>query len=225
MAREKGGVSAQRIQSDPNFQRTRENGQEFGRAGKSGKLLRNSIQVLLRSSSDSKMVSRLTKVMMQALQQDQTNARGERNVVDGDLTLLTGFEFNIQGKLSTTFFAPYISAIDRATGEISIDIDDFTPQDVLRTSTGCTHFRIVMGAMELDFMNSSFESKTAESAIIANDGTQSGAVQLQASLSAGSTLPLVLVMGMVLYQEVNGVQYLLNNGAYNALQVVSVNVL
>ena len=82
-----------------------------------------------------------------------------------------------------------------------------------------------MGAMELDFMNSSFESKTAESAIIANDGTQSGAVQLQASLSAGSTLPLVLVMGMVLYQEVNGVQYLLNNGAYNALQVVSVNVL
>lgn len=33
LAREKGGVSADRIANDPNFQRTRENGQEFGRAG------------------------------------------------------------------------------------------------------------------------------------------------------------------------------------------------
>ena len=40
LAREKGGVSADRIANDPNFQRTRENGEEFGRAGKAGKMLR-----------------------------------------------------------------------------------------------------------------------------------------------------------------------------------------
>jgi hypothetical protein len=34
LAREKGGVSADKIANDPNFQRTRENGEEFGRAGK-----------------------------------------------------------------------------------------------------------------------------------------------------------------------------------------------
>ena len=32
LAREKGGVCADRIAKDPNFQRTRENGEEFGRA-------------------------------------------------------------------------------------------------------------------------------------------------------------------------------------------------
>ena len=39
LAREKGGVDAARIASDPSFQRTRENGAEFGRAGKAGKIL------------------------------------------------------------------------------------------------------------------------------------------------------------------------------------------
>lgn len=37
LAREKGGVSAEKIATDPAFQRTRENGEEFGRAGKAGK--------------------------------------------------------------------------------------------------------------------------------------------------------------------------------------------
>ena len=43
LAREKGGIPAERIRTDPAFQRTRENGAEFGRAGKAGKVLRNSI--------------------------------------------------------------------------------------------------------------------------------------------------------------------------------------
>lgn len=43
LAREKGGVSADRIKNDPAFQRTLENGLEFGRTGNAGKVLRNSI--------------------------------------------------------------------------------------------------------------------------------------------------------------------------------------
>ena len=39
LAREKGGIDASRIKSDPAFQRTRENGSEFGRAGNAGSLL------------------------------------------------------------------------------------------------------------------------------------------------------------------------------------------
>ena len=57
LAREKGGVDASRIQNDPAFERTRENGSEFGRAGSSGKLLRNSLRELLLKASDSRMVS------------------------------------------------------------------------------------------------------------------------------------------------------------------------
>ena len=46
LARGKGGIDPERIKNDPAFQRTRENGSEFGTAGKGGKLLRNAIRIL-----------------------------------------------------------------------------------------------------------------------------------------------------------------------------------
>ena len=107
LAREKGGIDASRIASDPAFQRTRENGSEFGRAGKAGKLLRTAVRILLLNSADGRMVSRLTKAMINVLQADMTSIRGLRNVIDGEVDLLLGFEFNIRGKLGTTLFAPY----------------------------------------------------------------------------------------------------------------------
>ena len=50
LAREKGSIDASRIANDPAFQRTRENGSEFGRAGKGGKVIRNAIRVLLQNA-------------------------------------------------------------------------------------------------------------------------------------------------------------------------------
>lgn len=84
LAREKGGVDGNRIANDPAFQRTRENGNEFGSAGKAGKVLRNSLRVLLQNASDNRMVSRLTQKMVEVLQADTTSVRGQRNVIDGE---------------------------------------------------------------------------------------------------------------------------------------------
>ena len=60
LAREKGGVDGDRIANDPNFQRTRENGAEFGAAGKAGRMLRTAFRNVLASSADNRMVGRLT---------------------------------------------------------------------------------------------------------------------------------------------------------------------
>lgn len=83
LAREKGGIDASRIASDPAFQRTRENGSEFGRAGKAGKLLRTALRPLLLNSADNRMVSRLTQSMMKVIQADLVSERGQINVIDG----------------------------------------------------------------------------------------------------------------------------------------------
>lgn len=119
LAREKGGVSADKIANAPAFQRTRENGAEFGRAGKAGKVLRTSLRALLQNASDSRMVSRLTTEMLKVVQADAVNPRGERNVIDGEAELLQGFEFNISGKLGTTLYAPFTAAIDRVLGGVA----------------------------------------------------------------------------------------------------------
>ena len=222
LAREKGGVPADRIKNDPALQRTRENGSEFGRAGKSGKVLRNSIRALLQNSSDSRMVSRLTQQMVKVIQMDETNPRGQRNVIDGEAELIQGFDFNINGKLGNTLYVPITSTLDRVTGAATVDIATFTPMVDIAAPGGTTHFKLVSAGMEIDFENETFNTATSETAILPWDNVQSAAVNLDNALTANSTKPLFLVLGVEFYQEVNGEKYPLKNGAYNALQVIKV---
>ena len=222
LAREKGGVPADRIKNDPAFQRTRENRSEFGRAGKSGKVLRNSIRALLQNSSDSRMVSRLTQQMVKVIQMDETNPRGQRNVIDGEAELIQGFDFNINGKLGNTLYVPITSTLDRVTGAASVDIAAFTPSVDIAAPGGTTHFKLVSAGMEIDFENETFNTAGSETAILPCDNVLSAAVNLDSVLTANSTKPLFLVLGVEFYQEVNGEKYPLKNGAYNALQVIKV---
>jgi hypothetical protein len=84
LAREKGGIDASRIANDPAFQKTRENGSEFGRAGKAGKVLKTALRQVLINSAGGRMVSRLTQAMTKFIQADATNPRGLSNVIDGE---------------------------------------------------------------------------------------------------------------------------------------------
>ena len=223
LAREKGGVSGDRIANDPNFQRTRENGDEFGRAGKAGKLLRNSIRAMLQNASDSRMVSRLTQKMVEVIQEDATNPRGQRNVIDGEAELLAGFEFNISGKLGTTLYAPYTSTIDRVAGTLAVNIPAFVPLNMIAAPGGSTHFKIVSAGTEVDFENETFVVATSETAVLPWDTTATAVINLSNAVTANSTHPLFLALGIEFYQEVNGQMYPLKNGAYNALALVKVD--
>lgn len=222
LAREKGGVSADRIRNDPAFQRTRENGAEFGRAGKAGKVLRNSIRQLLQNINDSKMVSRLTREMVKVVQMDSTNPRGLRNVIDGEAELLIGFDFNANGKLGNTIYAPWEKTLDRATGEVGISFQPFVPAQMINAPGGTTHFKITATAMEIDFENESSLAPTGESDILPWDNTPRAALDIPLQLTEDSTHPLFLALGVEFYQQVNGVNYPLKNGTYNALKLIDV---
>lgn len=223
IARSKGGVSADRIQNDATFQRTRENNSEFGRAGSAGKLLRLTFRNYLQNAADSKMVSRLTQAMMEIVKADTTSTRGQRNVLDGELELLEGFDFNIDGKLSTTLFLAYTATIDRVTGLLNIEIPVFVPANAISVPDGATHVRFVAGAAAIDFEKGTFELVTSQSADISVIATHSDAITLANQLAANSTNPLFMVLGVEFYQQVNGVSYALKGGKSNALYLVKVS--
>lgn len=223
MAREKGGISAERMRTDPAFQRTRENMSEFGRAGTAGKVLRSTILGLLRTAADRRMVSRLTKEMVKVLQLDAVNPRGLRNVIDGEAELLQGFEFNIHGKLSTSIAAPFVSAIDRVAGKTTIDIGALIPTDSIIAPAGSTHYKLVSAGMDVNFETATFVSSIKETAILPVDSVLTAPVNLENTLTPASVNPIFLVLGINFYQEVNGTFYELKNGAYNALQIVKVS--
>lgn len=222
MAREKGGVSANRIRTDPAFQRTRENGAEFGRAGKAGKVLRNSIRQLLQNINDSRMVSRLTKEMVKVIQLDATNLRGERNVIDGEAELLIGFDFNSNAKLGNTVYAPWEKTLDRATGEASISFEPFVPANMIAAPGGTTHFKLTAAAMEIDFENETHLAPTGETAVLPWDVSMTAAIDIPLQFTEDSTHPLFLALGVEFFQEVNGQMYPLKNGTFNALKLIDV---
>ena len=223
LAREKGGIDASRIKSDPAFQRTRENGAEFGRAGTAGKVLRTAFRTLLINTADSRMVSRLTQAMIKVIQADLTSERGLRNVIDGEAELLSGFEFNIRGKLGTSLFTPYVGVIDRTSGVISVDIDPFVPANMIAAPGGTTHFKIISAGAEIDFENESFIETQSESDILPWNQTTTAAINHVNTVTADSTKPLFLALGLEFYQEVNGSMYPLKNGSYNPLALIQVS--
>jgi hypothetical protein len=223
LAREKGGIEASRIKSDPAFQRTRENGSEFGRAGTAGKVLRTSIRSLLLNSADNRMVSRLTQAMIKVIQADATSIRGERNVIDGEAELLEGFEFNIRGKLCTSMYAPFTTSIDRVSGQIQVVIPPFNPANMIAAPGGTTHFKIISAGIEVDFIAETYVTADSASTILPWAGSSTVALTQTNTVTPASTKPLFLILGIEFYQEVNGTMYPLKNGAFNPLAIAKVS--
>ncbi len=223
LAREKGGVDGNRIKNDPAFQRTRENGAEFGTAGTAAKLLRNANRVLIQNAKDRNTSARLTRDMLRVVKTDTTNERGQRKFQEGNMEMLVGFEFNRRGRLSSTFFGQFTSTFDRATGEAELSVEAFQAINSIAAPGGTSHYKIVAGASLVDFGAETFESETNETAILPFDASNVSPINLAMNLSAGATAPAFLVFGIQFYQQVNGDMYILNNGAFNALQLVLID--
>ncbi len=223
LARNKAFVTKERIERDPSFQRTRENNAEFKNATVSGKLLRVSIASLLQNVKDFLLVARLTKVMLAVVKSDPTDVRGARTVANGDSSLLQGFNFNGNAELTTVFTQPYTTAVDRVGGTLDVTVPSFVPTDGIVAPEGTTHFMIVSAGMEVDFAGGVFVSAYSSSDVTPWDSTATDEIDLSNAVTAASTNPLFLVLGIQFFQQVNGVNYSLKNGIYNPLTVVAVN--
>lgn len=223
LAREKGGVDKARIESDPAFQRTRENGQEFGRAGSAGRLLRTSVRPLLLRAADKRVTARIMREMVKIVKSDSTNIRGERVAVNGNFQILQGFEFNTNGRLAATMYAPFTSSIDRASGVAEVQVPGFVPQNSFSAPLGATHMRLISAGSAVNFTDGTFTLRTSESGMIVIGPQSEAALTLTNNLPAGSTDKLFLLLGVEFFQEVNGAMYPLKNGAYNCLSLIKID--
>ena len=223
LAKAKGGVPKSRILNDPKFARTRENMSEFSNAGKSGKVLRDSIESIVNEAKDNRMVSRLVKEMVSIGHTDITNPRGQRHATFGQLQLLKGFEFNSTAKLTSILSTPYKVTMNRVTGLMQIDIPSFVPKDTLKFPQGAMTFRIVSAATEVDFIKTAFNSDIKHSVDYFIDNTPTPPFQVGLQLTANSTLPLFVVLGFQFFNKTNNQFYSLRNGAFNCLAIVDVN--
>jgi len=221
--RMKGGVDKARIQSDPNFQRTRENMAEFGSAASSAKQIRMQLNNLLRTFADNTMRNRLTALMHRIQKADSLNARGERIFLDENSIMLKGFEFNQASSLKTLLGPKLDAMYERSFGEAVLTIPQFNPQNDVMLLNGATHMRFTLAAAELSMAEVPPRPVIEVSDYIPLIGVHAEEA-IAATLTVDPTKVVYLVAGISMYQEVNGEYYPLKNNPYNAMTIVEVDI-
>lgn len=221
-ARAKGGISKKRIQNDPAFVRTRENCSEFGHCAKMGQLLRKSVGGLQLLAKDSRVSSRLSKIMNQIKNLDVISVRGQRRVSIGLQTLegkkmLKGFDFNDNALMSTVFRGNL--SLDSTSGVVVLN--DFSPRGQMALADGATHISLSTIISTVDFEQGVFNTS---SSVKSNFGV---GAPMETYTFAPSIVPngtgiMFYFFLIEFFQEINGIQYSLKNNSYNVMSVLEV---
>ncbi len=222
LVREKGGVDGDRIANDPAFARTRENGEEFGSAGSAGKLLRDALRPMMLNAADGRVTSRITQLMTDALKLDTTSVRGKRTPAVGfngapGKALLKGFNFNISSILGSVLFKPY--TVNTTTGVIGIT--GLVPLNDVAYPSGATHLSITGAMGNINFATGAVDVKLTNTMNMAISATPTTMTLTPTAVPAGTGVK-VFLLKVEFFQLLNGVQYGLKNGSYNALAIVEV---
>ncbi|SDA90899.1 hypothetical protein SAMN03080617_03350 [Algoriphagus alkaliphilus] len=160
-ARQKGGVSKNKLLNDPRFQRTRENMQEFSRAANAAKFLKDAFREIVLKSSDGSLHNRLYSVAMKVVKSDIVGNRGERTFEMGDLQILKNFQFCNQSTIENTLFKEPILLDD--PNQVSITIPSLIPRKYLRTVERTTHYRFSLIRASINFLDKGYTSELVSS--------------------------------------------------------------
>jgi hypothetical protein len=205
------------------YDRVRETMALFTSAANAAKLIRVPLRPIAKNASDGRVTSRLSKRMQAVIKADVTNPRGKKNVLDGETELLTGFDFNLKGKLSSTFFPTYEATIDRLTGTVMVKLPAFVPKTMIASPAEATHYQLNIAGLEVDFEQGTniVQFKSSEQLPMAEK--EQAAFELSVTLTPNSTHPLFLVLGINFFiEDVDG-NKALKNKAFNALAIVKVS--
>lgn len=220
----KGGVMSQAVgKRAVTSAETKKNNSEFGNATSVASLFYKALAYLTWSGGSKNTFSRVVKKMTEAIYLDGSSVKGERNVLDGELTVFEGFEYNAVQSVSGVFNDFLTSAIDRITGVCLVSIPAFVPLQALKMPNGATHVKFVAQAAAVDFEVKEFETKKAETGFIPLNATLTAVQNLSCDLSNGSTHPIFLGVAVDFYQYINGTYSILDNSAFNVATILKVD--
>lgn len=161
--RTKGGVSKERLQTDPSFELTRKNASEFGGCGKAVALLRQAVlPVIHLKQKGFKMTNAAFKIIKFIQKSDITGEKGKRAIRFSEYkSYLKGF--NLHGKYNTGDLHGYshFADINRSTGTATVTIpameDRMWPYKQLQQPM--YRFIIHLGVLpDLEYINEQYQA-------------------------------------------------------------------
>lgn len=222
-----GGPSKEKIRNSPSCARIRESNREFAGATQVAKALRASLPMQLLAVRDTYFAVRLNGVFKRMCDLGE-GIRGQRSISTAQHgKLLQGFAFSQGVAFDSVFRVTVLYTCTPERTEVFAHVPEFQPSVAVFAPKGATHFRLLFCAVSLsDYVSPdglyvpvlpalNGLSAVAESALLPLEGTIAPFV-LPASFASVTALPaqvaLVLSMGIVFYQRVDGVDYGLKDG-------------
>lgn len=222
--KKKGGISTDRFLNDPSFEMMRLNTQDFAKAGKASKLIKRAFDPMTPKQATKGLFARLTQRCKAVIKSDTTHERGFRNLLDGDLTLLTKFEFVTPGVLVDKLRVPFTQAIDRAAGTVSISLPEFIPAEMIAFPETATHCRLKLGAAALNLGEDTHTFSTATSADILQGKEPVAAATLTAQIPAGTTDLVLAALALEYFNLEHGVMYPVRDANFTLMRLIAVDV-
>ncbi|MBD8489174.1 hypothetical protein IFO69_10495 [Echinicola sp. CAU 1574] len=217
-ARQKGGITKERILKDEKFRRTRENLAEFARAASASKLLKRAFQEIVARAKDARTHTRVYRQTLKVLKSDLVSDRGKRKVEDGDISLFTGFQFSSASVFESLVFVDH-TVQDNGT-QFTVTFNPFVPVRYLAKPDGASHFKMFMVAASANFAEQTKQSAIVSSAEYPIDETEVSDLVLTVDKNQLTGADHFYALGIEFLQETNGKTYTLNNGAHNGAGII-----
>ena len=220
----KSRVSSDRLKNGPEYRLFRQHQQDFKLAASSSKLLRNAFAPLLKGVTDSNCFSRLTAQVLKVVKSDTKNSSGQRNILDGDLNLLRGFEFNAKCPLSQVLGTAFQVSTDAEGSTLNLVLPALISPKKMPAHEDASHFRLVVGLAAIDFTSGTYQTILTHSEQMPIAGNFSRTIQAFCQLEELSPHPKFVVLGVAFSQQVKGGFEVLPDAAFNPLCLIEVVV-
>lgn len=232
----KGGPTGTQVKTAPEFERTRENMNEFGGSAKAGKSVRNAFAEVIGQMAGANITGRLTRIMKKINLSDESEARGYRAIlISTQRNYLKGFQFDSHHPLDVVFRVPFVVTTDAARNQAELNIPVFNPNVLISAPAGATHFRIILAiavVSDYTYVASSNSYEPVEAGLNEQKdiqysqytpmGNEAPIINLTAALPGAPAMSadatLLICLGIEFYQKVGANYFILNSG--NSMKLI-----
>jgi|GEM_PF-776172 len=214
----KGGPTEWQVKHLDRFANTRNNAAEWKRITAASKLARKAMGNLLLSVKNMGLSSRMNGQLFAVLRSDPVHDWGERVISCGDLSKLSGFEFNHQLSLDDALPINPEHCYSLEAGKVVVNM----PACRLRKKKGlpadATHYRFVSGVITVDFDKKTYTNDKQVSELQAMGRTAGSAFCVEHMVQPANEQGCFWLLGIEFYKMVNERPVLVKGGALRVME-------
>lgn len=148
------GVNVIQSRPGPNLMKqtsaTQSSSTDFSVASNRAKIIRTILYPMIKDHFDRQMVNRFNALMGDVIRSNEDLAPGQRDLGDGQLSLLNGFDFNVRSPFANYFKLDFVQQF--SPWGLRLTLPAFNPNAMVnfpQGATGC-NLRVLVSALDLD---------------------------------------------------------------------------